>query len=52
MNDYPFAKKPAFFPSVGAELFFEAEDAEVDGTILASLDEDLMAELDDLLETI
>jgi len=25
MADYPFEKKPAFFPSVNAEVFFEAE---------------------------
>ena len=49
MNNYPFEKKPAFFPFVTAEVFFEAEDADVDLTKLGSLDADLDAELDDLL---
>jgi hypothetical protein len=51
MTSYPFEKKPAFFPFVTAEVFFEAEDAEVDVEHLDSLDEDLAAELDELLAT-
>lgn len=51
MNNYPFEKKSAFFPFVTAEVFFEAEDAEVDVTALGSLDADLDAELDDILAT-
>ena len=48
MNDHLFHKKPAFFPSVSAEIFFEAE-AEVEE--LATLDVDLDYELDEILST-
>ena len=48
MTDYPFQKKPAFFPSVSAEIFFEAE-AEVEE--LMTLDVDLDSELDEILST-
>jgi len=49
--DYLFEKKPAFFPFVSAEVFFEAEAAETDGTISESPDLALDAELDELLST-
>lgn len=48
---YPFEKKPAFFPFVTAEVFFEAEEADVDLSKLEALDEELDTELDDLLAT-
>ena len=45
-----FTKKPAFFPSVSAEVFFEAEDARDAGNLkLDTLDGDLDAELDRIL---
>jgi hypothetical protein len=45
-----FTKKPAFFPSVSAEVFFEAEDARDAGDLkLDTLDCDLDAELDRIL---
>lgn len=50
MNEYPFEKKPAFFPFVSAELFFEAED--VDNVVdLGAFDAELEAELDEILAT-
>jgi len=42
-------KKPAFFPFVSAEVFFEA-DAQSKVT-LETLDSDLDAELDEILST-
>jgi hypothetical protein len=52
MNNYPFEKKPAFFPFVSAELFFEAEAAEDNNTYkIETLGVDLDAELDELLST-
>ncbi len=48
MNDNLFNKKPAFFPSVSAEIFFEAE-AEIEE--LATLDVNLDSELDEILST-
>ncbi|MBF6299074.1 hypothetical protein IU459_16210 [Nocardia amamiensis] len=47
----PFEKKPAFFPFVSAEVFFEAEDAELNLENPAGIDEALDAELDVLLAT-
>jgi hypothetical protein len=47
MNDYQLAKKPAFFPFVTAEVFFEAEAAE--SAPMMDVDIDLDAELDDIL---
>lgn len=49
MREYPFQKKPAFFPFVTAEVFFEAEEADVDMTKLEALDAELDSELDELL---
>jgi hypothetical protein len=44
VENYPFEKKPAFFPSVSAEMFFEAqampelfENVEVDAELDALL---------------
>lgn len=51
MEKNPFEKKPAFFPFVTAEVFFEAEAADavvVDG---ADLGIDVDAELDEILAT-
>ncbi|MET8628887.1 hypothetical protein ABZW30_34995 [Kitasatospora sp. NPDC004669] len=47
MANYPFEKKPAFFPSMNAEVFFEAEamadslfdNVEVDADLDALLSE-------------
>lgn len=50
MKDYPFQKRPAFFPFVSAEIFFEAE-ADVKAGDLETLDVDLDAELDQILST-
>ncbi|MET9914240.1 hypothetical protein ABZZ74_47350 [Streptomyces sp. NPDC006476] len=47
MDSYSLAKKPAFFPSVSAELFFEAE-ANSAG-VSALFDTELDAELDAIL---
>lgn len=47
----PLAKKPAFFPSISAEIFFDAEDSVKDENL--SLDvssEDLDKELDAILK--
>lgn len=46
MRDYPFEKKPAFFPFVTAEVFFEAEETELDLSKIEALDTQLDAELD------
>ena len=48
MNYDPFQKRPAFFPSVSAEIFFESEDAMRNGDLKldiadAALDEELDA---------
>jgi hypothetical protein len=51
MNNYPFEKKPAFFPFVSAEVFFEAEETELGETNLEALDAELDAELEELLAT-
>jgi len=54
VDNFPFQKKPAFFPFVTAEVFFDAEDADVDATALGlaeKLDAELEAELDDVLQT-
>ncbi len=48
MNEYPFEKKPAFFPFVSAELFFESEDIE-SSVDTKALDAEFEAELDDIL---
>ncbi|MGW1564077.1 hypothetical protein RKE30_21150 [Streptomyces sp. Li-HN-5-11] len=53
MESYPFEKKPAFFPVVTSELFFDAdalandlfEGADRDGEVLEGID----TELDELL---
>lgn len=50
MKDYPLEKKPAFFPFVTAEIFFEAEAAG-DTESPDTLDVDLDAELDEILST-
>jgi hypothetical protein len=52
MKNYPFEKKPAFFPFVTAEIFFEAE-AEIENCYsnLETLEFDLDAELDEILST-
>lgn len=47
MQDQLFGKKPAFFPFVSAEVFFEAE-SDVD---VLDFDTDLDAELDEILRT-
>lgn len=45
------AKKPAFFPSVSAEIFFEAEDSAKSATpSLETTSVDLDAELDAILK--
>lgn len=51
MNDFELEKKPAFFPFVSAEVFFEAESAEGDVTEFAAAFDgaDLDAELDAVL---
>lgn len=52
MSTYPFDKKPAFFPFVSAEVFFEAEDAEETEEVSAeAFEASLDAELDELLAT-
>jgi hypothetical protein len=50
MKGYLLEKKPAFFPFVAAEVFFEAEAASDDtAEAIQTLDVDLDAELDDIL---
>lgn len=45
-----YTKKPAFFPSVNAEVFFEAEEALRAGELkLETIDSNLDAELDRIL---
>jgi hypothetical protein len=45
-----FTKKPAFFPAVNVEVFFEAENARESGALkLDTLDSNLDAELDRIL---
>lgn len=52
MQESPFQKKPAFFPFVSAEIFFEAEaEVAASTTQLETLDVDLDAELDAILST-
>jgi hypothetical protein len=50
---YPFSKKPAFFPFVSAEVFFEANEAELKDADARSKveidDESLDNELDKIL---
>lgn len=53
MKDFPFEKKPAFFPFVTAEIFFEAEaDADVPVNLTETIDAELDAELDAILSTV
>ena len=49
MKEYPFEKKPAFFPFVNAEVFFEAEATEIDTANAAAADADMDSELDEIL---
>ena len=50
MQTYTPEKKPAFFPFVSAEIFFEADAQAESGAIkIETLDESLDTELDDLL---
>jgi len=50
MQMYPFSKKPAFFPFVSAEVFFEASETDAIGAEETSLDnEALDSELDKIL---
>ena len=44
---YPFEKKPAFFPSVTVELFFEADALSVEGFADVPVDTELDALLND-----
>lgn len=48
MHESILGKKPAFFPFVSAEIFFEA-DANTDLEVLNDIDIDLESELDELL---
>jgi hypothetical protein len=48
MKGNPFEKAPAFFPFVSAEVFFEAEDQDLNVAEL-ELDDELDAELDAIL---
>jgi hypothetical protein len=48
MSDNPFEKAPAFFPFVNAEVFFDAEDEDLDVPEL-KLDDELDAQLDEIL---
>ncbi len=50
MQMYPFSKKPAFFPFVSAEVFFEASETGAIGAEETSVDnEALDSELDKIL---
>jgi len=48
MQMYSPEKKPAFFPFVSAEIFFEA-DAQEGGLNIETVSADLDAELDEIL---
>jgi hypothetical protein len=51
MSYDPFEKRPAFFPSVSAEIFFESEDAMQNGDLkLEIADGALDEELDAILQ--
>ncbi|WP_326821663.1 hypothetical protein OHA77_05965 [Streptosporangium sp. NBC_01639] len=49
MENFLFEKKPAFFPSATAELFFESEN---EGVAPGIFDAELDAELDDILNAV
>ena len=50
MQMYPFDKKPAFFPFVSAEMFFEASETDTFGAEKTRVDnEALDSELDKIL---
>ncbi|WP_170837772.1 hypothetical protein [Streptomyces sp. TP-A0874] len=49
MESYTLAKKPAFFPSVALEVFFEAEANSAETTAL--FDNEIDAELDAILNS-
>lgn len=50
MHPYPFSKKPAFFPFVSAEVFFEANETNTSEPENADLDADALdRELDAIL---
>ncbi|MFY1597080.1 hypothetical protein [Micromonospora sp. WMMD737] len=49
MSNYPYAKKPAFFRVMSAELFFEAEADTSAPEIEAFSNVELDAELDSML---
>lgn len=50
MSPYPFDKKPAFFPFVSAEVFFDARGQNSDETELSKADDEALdAELDKIL---
>lgn len=50
MQMYPFSKRPAFFPFVTAEVFFEATDTNAIETEKTKVDsEALESELDKIL---
>ncbi|MGE4043610.1 MAG: hypothetical protein AB7F35_02065 [Acetobacteraceae bacterium] len=47
---YPFSKKPAFFPFVSAEVFFEASETDAIEAKGASVDDEALdSELDKIL---
>jgi hypothetical protein len=49
MQTYVPEKKPAFFPFVSAEVFFEADAQKDDDAMMIETAPDLDAELDDIL---
>lgn len=51
MTRNPFEKAPAFFPFVNAEVFFDAEEEDLDvpDLNLDELDAELDAEIDEIL---
>ena len=51
MSNYPYAKKPAFFRVMSAELFFEAESDTSAPEIQAFSSVEMDAELDSMLAT-
>jgi hypothetical protein len=51
MSAYPFEKKPAFFPFVSAEVFFEAEETLSALSDTNAMEAALDAELEKLLAT-
>ena len=52
MNRNPFDKAPAFFPFVNAEVFFDAEDEDLEMAELDVPELELNDELDDELDEI